>query len=74
MTRHLLFLGLVFLLASCASTTKPVFLTHPKTGATVQCGPYPTRGLAKPMAAAMHETQCIQDYKEQGYVRVPSPK
>ncbi len=73
MTRHLLYLGLVFLLASC-TTTKPVFLTHPKTGATVQCGPYPTRGLAKPMAAAMHETQCIQDYKEQGYVRVPSPK
>ena len=73
MTRHLLYLGLVFLLANCAVTTQPVHMVNPQTGATVQCGPYNMRGTYA-LSAAMHETQCIQDYKEQGYVRVPSPK
>lgn len=41
------------------------------TGKTAQCGPYYT-GLApdfKLQGIAMRESQCIQDYKEQGFVR-----
>jgi len=57
-------------LAACAST-HPVFLQHPKTGETVQCGPYTIRGIQGPTAAAMHEARCLDDYQRQGYERVP---
>jgi hypothetical protein len=60
---------LILLLAACSSTV-PVKMRHPKTGQVVQCGPYDTSGM-RHIAAAQHEAQCIQDYKEQGYVRVP---
>ncbi len=73
MKRHVLCLGLVFLFAGCALTTQPVFMGNPQTGATVQCGPYDKRG-DNAIAAAMHETQCIQDWKEQGYVRISTPR
>ena len=60
---------ILLILAAC--TTDPVFMRHPETGQTVQCGPYDSGGV-KATAAALHEAQCIQDYKEQGFVRVPS--
>lgn len=55
-------------LVGCALTTQPVYMTNPKNGGVVQCGPYDKRG-DNAIAAAMHETQCIQDWKEQGYIR-----
>jgi uncharacterized lipoprotein YajG len=57
------------MLAGCYTT--PVVMINPQTKKTVECGPYYT-GLAsdfKLQGIAMRETQCIQDYKEQGYVR-----
>jgi hypothetical protein len=42
------------------------------TGETAICGPYKNNDL-NATAAAMQEHQCIQDYKEQGYVRTSSP-
>lgn len=59
----------VVALGGCETT--PVKMVHPKTGKVVQCGPYYT-GLSpdfKLQGIAMRESQCIQDYKEQGYVR-----
>jgi uncharacterized lipoprotein YajG len=56
------------MLASCQTT--PVVMVNPETGKTVQCGPYYTGldgGIGKGIPA--RESQCIQDYKEQGYVR-----
>lgn len=44
-------------------------MRNPATGETAQCGPYTIQGIQGPMAAAQHEAQCIQDFKEQGYVR-----
>lgn len=56
-------------LAACAQT-KGVTMIHPQTGKTAQCGPYYVQGsINGNMAATMQEAQCIQDYKEQGYVR-----
>ena len=73
MKQIVLYLGLVLLLIGCSLTT-PVYLAHPQTGATVQCGPYSAAGVGRALAASQHETQCIQDWKEQGYVRVSTPK
>lgn len=55
-------------LAGCQS--EPIFLRHPD-GRTVQCGPFAERGVHGQAAAAMREAQCIEDYKQQGYQRVP---
>ena len=58
----------VLAIAACAAPA--VTMRHPATGKTVVCGPYAERGPNGPIASAMHETQCINDFKEQGFVRV----
>lgn len=68
--RYSLLLTLV-LLTSCS--TDPVYMKNTATGKIVKCGPYYV-GLAKDFkmeGIAMQERQCTQDYKEQGYLRVP---
>lgn len=67
MIRNLLYMTALVVLMGCTQT---VYMKHPATGKTVQCGPYRSTGIPA-MAGAMREAQCIQDYKEQGYVRVP---
>lgn len=58
----------LLLLAACAQSV-PVVLVHPD-GRMVQCGPYPIGGYGnQAIAAATSEVQCIQDYKEQGFLR-----
>jgi len=37
----------------------------------LKCGPY-FLDISNDVAA--RELQCIQDYKEQGYIRIPNPK
>jgi hypothetical protein len=57
-------------LVACQYATAPVVLKHPKTGKIVQCGPYWIANDAKDMSGvARMERGCIEDYKEQGYVR-----
>lgn len=64
MTR-VFFVGFL-LLSGC---TAPVMMRN-SDGVTVQCGPYNSAGLPG-LSAGRREAQCIQDYKEQGFVRVP---
>ncbi len=62
------------LLVGCASV-EAAYLKHPQTGQVVQCGPYTyviLRAFDGPALAA-RQRQCIEDYKEQRFVRVPSP-
>ena len=59
----------VLFVAACART-EAVYLKNSGTGQVVQCGPYDNRSL-KSAATAVREAQCIQDYKEQGFARVP---
>lgn len=68
----LVIMGLVpIVLAGCRPfSTDPVMLRHPKTGVTVQCGPY-SYGTQTASAEAMREIKCIEDYQRQGYQRVP---
>ena len=63
---------MVIALGLAACTTTPVHLKHQETGKVVQCGPFRQGGPTGAVAAAMHEAKCIDDFKEQGYVRVPS--
>lgn len=60
-----IFLTLALLVVAC---TKAVVLVNPETGQMVQCGPYSTSAFVA-NANALRERQCIEDYKEQGYVR-----
>lgn len=69
--RHFLLIALLTL-SSC--TTDPIYLKNKKTGEIVTCGQHYV-GLAKDFkmeGIAMEEGQCINDYKEQGYIRVPT--
>ncbi len=53
-------------------TTEPIYLRHQKTGQIVQCGP--DYGAAvEASAIPMRELTCINDYKLQGFVRIPKP-
>lgn len=63
---------LVLALLGLAGCTDAINLRNPVTGQTVQCGPYYTGldgGIGKGIPA--REAQCIADYKEQGFIRVP---
>ena len=65
--KYLAILLAVGMLAGC--TSAPVFLKHPVTGETAQCGPYKNTGMAA-NAGALREAQCVSDYRAQGYQRV----
>ncbi len=64
------FIALLVVLAGC-TMTEPVYMKNLQTGLVVKCGPYDGRPLQS-LASAQRESQCIQDYKEQGFVRVPN--
>ncbi len=64
-----LILVVAFLAACMPFATKPVFLKHPQTGETAQCGPYKYRDLTA-TAVALREEKCISDFQRQGYVRL----
>jgi uncharacterized lipoprotein YajG len=66
MRSFLILVSGLFLLG--CSYTQPVVLLNPKTGSKAQCGPYDNAGI-KAAATAMRESQCIEDYKQQGFVR-----
>jgi len=57
-----LLIPLLFL-AACST---PIEMVAPN-GRIVSCGPFSMTGGGE--AASRREAQCIQDYKEQGYVR-----
>ena len=59
------------ILASC--TTEAIYMRDPKTGQTATCGAHPLAFPIYATIAASHDQECVQDYKEQGYVRVPAP-
>lgn len=76
-TRAIACLGVLMLVAACGRPfdpgyveTEPVYLRNPGTGQIVRCGPYHPGNAG---ANAIREVQCIKDYKEQGYIRIPEP-
>ncbi len=61
---------LCLLLGGCIDST--VYLKNPQTGAVVKCGSLHGTSWFENNVED-RETQCINDYKEQGYLRVPKP-
>lgn len=61
---------LLLLLGGCANST--TYLKNEQTGEVVQCGGLHPLTLAEG-AVQQREAQCIQDYKERGFVRVSGP-
>jgi hypothetical protein len=61
------------LLALGACSTDIIYMKNPATGQTATCGGHPLAFPIYATVAASHDGECVQDYKEQGYVRVPSP-
>lgn len=55
----------VLALGACTET---IHLRNPQTGQAAQCGPYRTGGIGAEAGAVM-AVQCVNDYKQQGYVR-----
>ncbi len=53
-------------------TTEPIYLRHQKTGQIVQCGPDYGDAM-KAASIQMRELTCINDYRLQGFVRIPKP-
>jgi hypothetical protein len=54
-------------LVGCAAQSQPVVMVN-SAGRLVQCGPYSLHGMVA-TSSAIREQQCIEDYKQQGYVR-----
>ena len=61
---------LLLLLGGCADST--TYLKNEKTGEIVKCGGLHAVTIAE-WAIQKREAQCIDDYKERGFVRVASP-
>lgn len=57
--------AVILCLVVLAGCTSPIGMKNPRTGEVAQCGPY-----ANTWETHYRESQCVQDFKEQGYVRV----
>jgi hypothetical protein len=72
MGRVFLVCGLTLLVAACGQIDA-VYLKHPTTGRVVQCGPYTGVTGYTHTGTVLQQRGCIEDYRAQGYERVPSP-
>ena len=63
-------LPLLLIVSGCADST--TYLKNEKTGEVVKCGGFHAVTLVEG-AVQKREAQCIQDYKERGFVRVAGP-
>jgi hypothetical protein len=63
-------LPLLLLLVGCTNST--TYMKNEKTGEVVTCGGTHPITLVEG-AVQKREAQCIQDYKERGFVRVSGP-
>jgi hypothetical protein len=66
---RLVFLAMALGLSVC-SQTAPVYMKDRATGKIAQCGPYKHNHLGAADAAS-EEKQCIDGYKDRGFVRLP---
>jgi hypothetical protein len=64
-------LALVALLALSACTTETIYMKNPRTGEVATCGSHPLAFPIYATVAAAHDEDCVNDYKAQGFVRVP---
>jgi len=65
--------ALLLLVGLAGCSTETIYLKNPATGETATCGGHPLAFPIYATVAASHDQECVQDYKEQGFVRVPAP-
>ena len=61
------------LLALPACTTEAIYMRNPKTGEVATCGAHPLAFPIYATVAASHDHECVEDYREQGFVRAAGP-
>jgi hypothetical protein len=62
---------IVVLMLTLAACTSGIRLRNPQTGDTASCGPYMLEGLGQPASVGERESRCLDDFRRQGFVRVP---
>jgi hypothetical protein len=67
---RLFFCLIPLVLAGCADST--TYFKNMRTGEVVKCGSTHRMTLAED-EVERSDAQCIQDYKDQGFIRVPGP-
>jgi hypothetical protein len=70
MTR-LLVLGL--LACTLSACTETMYMKAAKTGVVATCGGHSLMFPIYATIASTHDKECVQDYKEQGFLRVATP-
>jgi hypothetical protein len=59
------------LLLATAGCTETISMRNPATGEVATCGAHPLAFPIYATIASTHDRECVQDFKEQGYVRAP---
>ncbi len=73
MNRVLLSAIAVMIVAAACGRLEAVHFKHPGTGKTVQCGPYTGFTGYTYSGGVIMQRGCVEDYRAQGYLRVPPP-
>lgn len=63
----------ILLLASLPACTEAIYMQNQTTGRLATCGDHPMVFPIYATIASTHDKDCVQDFKEQGYVRIPKP-
>lgn len=61
-------IGLVLCLGAC---TEAMYMKDPATGQVAECGGHWLLFPIYATVASTHDGECVKDYKEQGWTRVP---
>jgi len=70
---RLIALILLFGLSLAACTTETIYMKNRATGETATCGAHPMAFPIYATIAATHDQECVQNYKDQGFVRTAAP-
>ena len=58
-------------LVALPACTEAIHLRNPATGQVATCGNHPLAFPVYATIASTHDQECVRDFKEQGFVRVP---
>lgn len=65
--------GFVVFLVFLSACTETIYMKNSATGQMATCGHHPLIFPIYATIAAAHDQDCVGNYKEQGFVRVPGP-
>jgi hypothetical protein len=65
--------ALILLAGLSSCTTETIYMKNRATGETAICGAHPMAFPIYATIAATHDQECVQNYKDQGFVRTAAP-